>query len=136
MAQVVLAQADARDAERFDLFGHSMGGRVALEVFQLAPERVRRLALVSTGVHPLGPNEAEKRAALQQVGYDRGFAALVDEWLPPMVAEPTRMQPAIYEPMRAMCLAAGQQQLDARSLPSSAGPKSTACWHASPARRW
>ena len=32
-------------ARAFDLFGHSMGGRVALEVFRLAPERVRRLAL-------------------------------------------------------------------------------------------
>src|SRR5678815_631744 len=48
MARVVLEQAP----ESFDLFGHSMGGRVALEVFRLAPNRVRRLALASTGVHP------------------------------------------------------------------------------------
>ena len=39
MADVVLARAPAR----FDLFGHSMGGRIALEVFRKAPERVRRL---------------------------------------------------------------------------------------------
>ena len=44
MAQMVLDEAP----ERFDLFGHSMGGRIALEVFRKAPERVRRLALVST----------------------------------------------------------------------------------------
>ena len=49
MARIALDQAP----DSFDLFGHSMGGRVALEVYRLAPERVRRLALVSTGVHSL-----------------------------------------------------------------------------------
>jgi pimeloyl-ACP methyl ester carboxylesterase len=63
MAQVALAEADALGAASFDLFGHSMGGRVALEVLRQAPERVRRLALVSTGVHPLGASEPEKRHA-------------------------------------------------------------------------
>ena len=57
MARVALDQAP----DTFDLFGHSMGGRVALEVFRIAPERVRRLALVSTGIHPLKDGEREKR---------------------------------------------------------------------------
>lgn len=109
MARVALEQAPAR----FDLFGHSMGGRVALEVWRLAPDRVRRLALSSTGVHSLRPGEADKRAALQQVGYDNGFPALVDQWLPPMVAPANQARAEIYEPMRRMCLDAGQDRFDA-----------------------
>ena len=110
MARIALDQAP----ESFDLFGHSMGGRVALEVFRLAPERVRRLALVSTGVHSLQEGEADKRRALQQVGWDNGFEALVDQWLPPMVAEANRTDPAIYPPLRQMNLDAGQEVFDAQ----------------------
>jgi pimeloyl-ACP methyl ester carboxylesterase len=109
MARVALAQAP----ESFDLFGHSMGGRVALEVFRLAPERVRRLALSSTGVHPLGASEPASRRALQAIGHEKGFEALVDAWLPPMVAEANRAKP-IYTAMRAMCLDAGQALFDAQ----------------------
>ena len=109
MARVVLEQAP----ESFDLFGHSMGGRVALEVFRLAPNRVRRIALSSTGVHSLGANEAANRHALQALGHDNGFEALVDAWLPPMVAEANRAKP-IYGEMRQMCLDAGQDVFDAQ----------------------
>ena len=45
MAERILHNAPAV----FDLAGHSMGGRVALEVMRLAPIRVRRLALLGTG---------------------------------------------------------------------------------------
>lgn len=114
MARVALAEADAAGADRFDLFGHSMGGRVALEVFRLAPQRVRRLAIASTGAHSLRAGEAEKRAALKQVGYDHGFEALVDHWLPPMVADANRADAALYDPMRDMCLSKGQAMFDAQ----------------------
>jgi len=114
MARIALREADEQGAERFDLFGHSMGGRTALEVVRLAPERVRRLALVSTGIHPLGENEPAKRAALQRVGHENGFEALVDQWLPPMVAPANRERADLYAPMRAMCLSAGQERFDAQ----------------------
>lgn len=114
MARIALADADKLGADKFDLFGHSMGGRVALEVFRQAPDRVRRLALVSTGIHPLGANEPEKREALKAVGYEQGYEALVDQWLPPMVAEQNRANPDIYTPMRDMCLSMGQDVFDAQ----------------------
>ena len=113
MARVVLDEADRAGAGSLDLFGHSMGGRVALEVFRLAPERVRRLALASTGVHSLGEGEPAKRRALQAVGHEQGFGALVDSWLPPMVAEPNRSRPS-YGEMRQMCIEAGQAMFDAQ----------------------
>lgn len=110
MARIALAQAP----DSFDLFGHSMGGRVALEVYRLAPERVRRLALVSTGIHPLREGEPAKRRALQQVGWDNGYDALVDQWLPPMVAEANRADPSVYPPLRQMNMDAGQEVFDAQ----------------------
>jgi len=110
MANIALEQAP----DRFDLVGHSMGGRVALEVFRKAPERVRRLALVSTAVHPLSETEPESRAALKAIGHEQGFAALVAAWLPPMVAEANREDPEIWEPLETMCLRAGQAVFDAQ----------------------
>ena len=110
MARIALEQAP----DSFDLFGHSMGGRVALEVYRLAPERVRRLALVSTGVHSLREGEAAKREALQAIGRDRGYERLIDTWLPPMVADANRADPAIYGPLREMNVEAGQDVFDAQ----------------------
>lgn len=110
MARIALDQAP----ESFDLLGHSMGGRVALEVFRLAPQRVRRIALVSTGVHSRREGEAAKREALQAVGWNHGFDKLIDTWLPPMVAEANRARPEIYEPLRRMNVEAGQDVFDAQ----------------------
>jgi len=110
MARIALEQAP----DRFDLFGHSMGGRIALEVFRLAPHRVRRLALSSTGDPPLGADEPEKRAVLKAVGHEHGYEALVDHWLPPMVAGHNRANAALYGPMRQMCLDKNQTIFDAQ----------------------
>lgn len=96
----------------FALVGHSMGARVALEVFRLAPERVERIALLDTGVHPPGPGEAEKRRALHDLGRREGMGALVDAWLPPMVHPDRRDEAVLIDPLRAMCVEAG---LDAYS---------------------
>lgn len=88
------------------LLGHSMGARVALEMWRQAPERIERLALVSTGTHPPQPGEAEKRHALRDLGLREGAAALVDAWLPPMIA-PANRSPALVGQLRRMCIDAG-----------------------------
>lgn len=103
MATCVLAQAPPC----FSLAGHSMGARVALEVLQIAPERVERLALLDTGVHGVRPGEAEKRRALAEIGRREGMEALVDAWLPPMVHPERREDAAVMAPLREMCLRAG-----------------------------
>jgi pimeloyl-ACP methyl ester carboxylesterase len=87
MAEQVLAEAPT---ERFSVAGHSMGGRVALEVFRLAPQRVERLALLSTGTHPLAAGEAgekEKagRMALLQIACSKGMRAMGQQWARGMV---------------------------------------------------
>lgn len=103
MAEAVLAQAP----ERFALAGHSMGGRVAFEVYRRAPERVERLAQFSTGVHLPRPGEAEGRFRLLSLGVEQGMEALVDAWLPPMVWEPNRAMPDIMDEMSRMCMDMG-----------------------------
>ena len=90
------------------LLGHSMGARVALEMLRQAPQRIQRLALISTGTHPPRPSEAESRHALRDLGRREGIEALVDAWLPPMIA-PANRRPAIIEPLRQMCIDAGTE---------------------------
>ena len=81
MARIVLDAAP----ERFSVAGHSMGGRVALEVLRMAPERVERLALLDTGIHPRGEGEEAKRQVLIDLARNEGMAAMCARWLPPMV---------------------------------------------------
>jgi pimeloyl-ACP methyl ester carboxylesterase len=86
MAQTVLRNAP----ERFSLAGHSMGGRVALEVYRAAPERVERIALLNTGYQPLAPgkageDEARGRYALLELACSQGMRAMARQWLPPMI---------------------------------------------------
>lgn len=99
MAERVLETAP----ERFALAGHSMGGRVALEIFRRVPERVERLALVSTGVHLPRPGEAKGRFELLSRGVEQGMEALIDAWLPPMVWAPNRTIPGLMDNLTAMC---------------------------------
>jgi pimeloyl-ACP methyl ester carboxylesterase len=108
MAARVLADAPPR----FALIGHSMGARVALELYARAPERVSRLMLADTGVHGVAEGEADKRHALRDLGRREGFEALVDAWLPPMVAA---ADPELMDQLRTMCLRAGQTVFEAQT---------------------
>jgi pimeloyl-ACP methyl ester carboxylesterase len=86
MAEAVLRTAP----QRFGLAGHSMGGRVALEIYRLAPQRVTRIALLNTGssARPsgeAGQEEARKRAELVALAKSQGMAAMLRQWLPPMI---------------------------------------------------
>jgi pimeloyl-ACP methyl ester carboxylesterase len=87
MAEQLLAQAPAR----FALAGHSMGGRVALEVMRIAPERVTHLGLFDTGHLPkpagaAGDEEVRKRMALLAIARSQGVRAMASEWVKGMVA--------------------------------------------------
>jgi len=91
MAQQVLEAAPPG----FALAGHSMGGRVALEVLRLAPERVMQLALLDTGYKarasgPAGDEEARKRQELLEVARTQGVRAMARRWVQGMV-HPARL---------------------------------------------
>src|SRR5260370_18424884 len=98
MAGQVLAAAPAR----FAVAGHSMGGRVALEVWRQAPERVTALALLNTGVHPPRESEFESRGLLVRLARRHGMAALADEWLPPMMGAPPDRVAQVMPALKAM----------------------------------
>lgn len=100
MAEKVLAMAP----ERFALAGHSMGGRVALEVFRRAPARVTRLALLNTGVHPRRETEVAGRQQLLDIAVSKGMAAVADEWLPPMMSPGGRRDARLMQQLRQMIL--------------------------------
>ena len=91
----------------FALAGHSMGGRVAMEVISQLAERgetrrVTGLALIDSAASPVAEGEAAKRQALVERCRAEGMEALVRDWLPPMV-HPDRLEDdALMAPLRAM----------------------------------
>jgi pimeloyl-ACP methyl ester carboxylesterase len=94
MAEAIIAQAPPR----FALAGHSMGGRVALEVIRRVPERVTALALMDTGHHALaagepGEREVAGRVALVEKSRRQGMRAMGWEWMQGMVY-PSRLADA------------------------------------------
>lgn len=91
MAQQVLDAAPPR----FALAGHSMGGRVALEVVRQAAHRVAALALLDTGYKArpagvAGDDEATKRYGLLSIARKQGVRAMARQWVQGMV-EPARL---------------------------------------------
>jgi len=88
--------------QAFALAGHSLGGRIALEVLRQAPQRVSALALLDTGVHPCSPGEPQQRQALLDIAAAQGMRAVARAWLPPMVHPARRAEPAFMEPLEAM----------------------------------
>lgn len=93
MAERVQENAPAR----FALAGHSMGGRVALEVYRRAPQRVERLALLDTGYEGVAPGEAEKRAVLVEQAAREGIASIAAAWGLPMLAPVRRTDTVLVE---------------------------------------
>jgi pimeloyl-ACP methyl ester carboxylesterase len=119
MARTVLSQAP----DTFNVCGHSMGARVALEVYRQAPHRVKKLALLDTGIHPVQPGEKEKRIKLLDYGKRCGMKALVDLWLPPMVATDNRDNSDIMDKMHTMACDGGLDGFEAQITALLARPE-------------
>lgn len=90
LTEMALAVLRDAPAEQFALAGHSMGGRVALEVLRLAPHRVQRLALLDTGWLPRsagapGEQERASRLALLDNARRLGMRTMGRQWARGMV---------------------------------------------------
>jgi len=84
--------------------GHSMGARVAVEMWRQAPDRIARLALLDTGTHPAREAEKPGRARRVALAHEHGMQALCDDWLGPMVHPDQLNDPSVMEPLTLMVL--------------------------------
>jgi pimeloyl-ACP methyl ester carboxylesterase len=98
MAAHVLADAPPT----FALAGHSMGGRVALEVYRQAPHRIERLALLDTGYEGPVAGEADRRAVLVNRALKEGIGSVAAPWGLPMLAPAHREDAALVQSVFAM----------------------------------
>ncbi len=88
--------------------GHSMGGRVAMEMAHIAPDRIRGLVLANTGHHPKREGEEVKRQQMIDLG-NRSIEELARQWLPPML-DPARVGDRdLIDSLQAMVLRAGSE---------------------------
>lgn len=115
MAEQVLEEAPSA---RFAVAGHSMGGRVALEVVRLAPDRVTHLALLNTGYLPLAPGAAGEqeragRLALLQVAQTQGMRAMARAWARGMV-HPRCLDTPLFDAVLDMLERSSPQQMAAQ----------------------
>jgi pimeloyl-ACP methyl ester carboxylesterase len=98
MAGAVLAQAP----NRFAVAGHSMGGRIALEIFRQAPHRVTHIALLDTGCHARsagedGAEEEHGRRKLLAIAREQGMRSMAANWIPPMIHPDRRADTALVD---------------------------------------
>jgi pimeloyl-ACP methyl ester carboxylesterase len=105
MAETILAETDGP----LIAVGHSMGGRVAMEMARIAPERVRGLVLANTGHHPKREGEEIKRQAMIDLGHE-SMAKLAETWLPPMLDPARTGDKALMADLTAMVLRADADQ--------------------------
>lgn len=103
MARDILDRAPAR----FALTGHSMGGYVALSILALAPERVTRLALLSTSAAP--DDDAQRAARVKTIAEaGRDFDGVV-ETLSRAMLHKSRWNTPLREAMAAMMRRVGKE---------------------------
>lgn len=81
IADAVLAEVDGPLA----VCGLSMGGYIALEICRRAPQRVQRLALLSTGARSESAEQTAARDELIALGRSQGMRAVVDTLWPRLV---------------------------------------------------
>lgn len=103
LAESIIAQAPPR----FALAGHSMGGRIALEVARRVPDRLIGLALLDTGYEPLAPGEAGEREAagryaLLATARREGMRVMARTWVQGMVYSPRLTDTQLIEPILDM----------------------------------
>jgi pimeloyl-ACP methyl ester carboxylesterase len=126
MAERILDSAPPR----FALAGHSMGGRVALEVVARAPARVSRLALLDSGYEALAPGEAGERERagrqrLLDIAKRDGMLAMARDWARGMVHPARLTDPSLMDSIHSMIARATIAQFDAQIRALLARPDRT-----------
>ncbi|MFP1633516.1 alpha/beta fold hydrolase [Zhengella sp. ZM62] len=82
--------------------GHSLGGRVAFEMWRQAQERIHGLSVLDTGTTTYKQGEEKLRARRVALAYDEGMRALAADWLPPFVHPARHADVALMASLSAM----------------------------------
>jgi pimeloyl-ACP methyl ester carboxylesterase len=98
MAKHVLNQVEG---DQLIVFGHSMGGRIAMEIMRHAPQRVSRLGLFDTAFRSAasgekGDQEKQKRMDLLATAQQSGMRVMAQQWALGMV-HPQFHHTAVFE---------------------------------------
>ena len=101
MAQMILDDVEGN----MIVVGHSLGGRVAMEMARISPARIIGLVLADTGHKPKSDGEEIKRQAMIDLGHE-SMKKLVAQWLPPMLNPETTPDPQLYADLTYMVLRA------------------------------
>ncbi|MCV9938412.1 alpha/beta hydrolase [Boseaceae bacterium BT-24-1] len=115
VAEAVLSKAP----QSFALAGHSLGGRVALEVVRRAPERVGLLGLFGTAYRGRPPGEAglaevSARESMVAGAKIDGLEALSRQWASRMLHAGRQAEAEVVEPIVAMVTRQGLEKLEAQ----------------------
>lgn len=129
--QRMAAQVLEAAPPRFALAGHSMGGRVALEVLAQAPERVERLALLDTGFQArpqgeAGEKERAGRLRLLEIARRDGMRAMGADWVRGMVHPARLADRALMDAILDMICRATPETFDAQIRALLSRPERTA----------
>ena len=92
---------------KFVLVGHAMGGFVAFEVMRRAPERVAKLALISTLASADGPAQTARRQGYIDLVESGNFDQVVEERIPILFPEEKRSDERLLGIARQMAADTG-----------------------------
>mgnify|MGYP000053029161 CR=1 FL=1 len=129
----LLALLDSYGAAQVDVLGYSMGGRVALHLAIVAPERVHALVLESASPGLEDPDERRARAAADDALAERierdGLEAFVAAWeQQPLFATQARLPEAVRARLRTQRLRQRPLGL-ANSLRGMGAGRQDPLWH-------
>ena len=102
MAQTMLDET-TKATQGMIVVGHSMGGRIALEMARLAPGRIKGLVLSNTGHGPRREGEEAKRLQVIALGHE-SMEQLADQWIAPMVDAARLADRKLMDGLRDMVL--------------------------------
>jgi len=107
-AEDVLALLDQLAIERAVVAGVSMGGYAAFALLRLASSRVRGLVLANTKAEADTPQARNARVQMLDLLEGRGVAAVVEQMIPRLIGETTRVsRPGVEGRVRAIAEANG-----------------------------
>lgn len=88
--------------ERFHLVGLSMGGYIALEMAEHAPERMKKLVLMDTSAQADRPEQTVFRRELMATAREEGIDPVIDRLLPLFIEKSRLSDTALIETVRKM----------------------------------